>query len=131
MSNPALPDVERLLLGPGPSPVSPRIMRAMAAPVLSHLDPDMLQIMDDLRARLGRVFMAPADGFSLAVSGTGSAGMEMAVANLVREGTHVLVIVSGYFGERLADLCARYGGIVGRLEVPWGRAVDPRWCGGS
>ena len=51
--------------------------------------------------------------------------MEMAVANLVREGTHVLVIVTGYFGERLADLCARYGGIVGRLEVPWGRAVDP------
>jgi alanine-glyoxylate transaminase/serine-glyoxylate transaminase/serine-pyruvate transaminase len=125
MSNPALPDVERLLLGPGPSPVSPRIMRAMAAPVLSHLDPDMLKIMDDLRARLGRVFMAPADGYSLAVSGTGSAGMEMAVANLVREGTHVLVIVTGYFGERLADLCARYGGIVGRLEVPWGRAVDP------
>ena len=100
-------------------------MRAMAAPVLSHLDPDMLRIMDDLRARLGRVFMAPADGYSLAVSGTGSAGMEMAVANLVREGTHVLVIVTGYFGERLADLCARYGGIVGRLDVPWGRAVDP------
>ena len=86
MSTPPLPDVERLLLGPGPSPVSPRIMRAMAAPVLSHLDPDMLKIMDDLRARLGRVFMAPADGYSLAVSGTGSAGMEMAVANLVREG---------------------------------------------
>ncbi len=125
MSTPPLPDVERLLLGPGPSPVSPRIMRAMAAPVLSHLDPDMLQIMDDLRARLGRVFMAPADGYSLAVSGTGSAGMEMAVANLVREGTHVLVIVSGYFGERLADLCSRYGALVGRLDVPWGRAVDP------
>ena len=100
-------------------------MRAMAAPVLSHLDPDMLRIMDDLRARLGRVFMAPADGYSLAVSGTGSAGMEMAVANLVREGTHVLVIVSGYFGERLADLCTRYGALVGRLDVPWGRAVDP------
>jgi alanine-glyoxylate transaminase / serine-glyoxylate transaminase / serine-pyruvate transaminase len=125
MSTPPLPDVERLLLGPGPSPVSPRIMRAMAAPVLSHLDPDMLRIMDDLRARLGRVFMAPADGYSLAVSGTGSAGMEMAVANLVREGTHVLVIVSGYFGERLADLCSRYGALVGRLDVPWGRAVDP------
>ena len=93
MSNPPLPDVERLLLGPGPSPVSPRIMRAMAAPVLSHLDPDMLRIMDDLRARLGRVFQAAPDGYSLAVSGTGSAGMEMAVANMVREGTHVLVVL--------------------------------------
>ena len=78
--------------------------------------------MDDLRARLGRVFMAPADGYSLAVSGTGSAGMETAVANLVREGTHVLVIVSGYFGERLADICARYGALVGRAR----RAVGPR-----
>src|SRR4051794_41641476 len=95
MSTPPLPDVERLLLGPGPSPVSPRIMRAMAAPVLSHLDPDMLKIMDDLRARLGRVFMAPADGYSLAVSGTGSAGIENAGAHPVRAGTHRLVLGRG------------------------------------
>jgi alanine-glyoxylate transaminase/serine-glyoxylate transaminase/serine-pyruvate transaminase len=100
-------------------------MRAMAAPVLSHLDPDMIALLDDTRARLGRIFQAPGDGLSLAISGTGTAGMETAVANLVREGTHVLVVVTGYFGERLADLCTRYGGIVGRLEVPWGRAADP------
>jgi alanine-glyoxylate transaminase / serine-glyoxylate transaminase / serine-pyruvate transaminase len=125
MSTPQLPDTERILLGPGPSPVSPRVMRAMVAPVLSHLDPDMLALLDDLRARLGRVFKAPGDGFAFAVSGTGSAGMETAVANLVREGTHVLVVVTGYFGERLADMCTRYGGIVGRVEAPWGRAVDP------
>jgi alanine-glyoxylate transaminase/serine-glyoxylate transaminase/serine-pyruvate transaminase len=125
MSTPKLPDTERILLGPGPSPVSPRVMRAMAAPVLSHLDPDMLALMDDLRARLGRVFRTPEDGFAFAVSGTGSGGMETAVANLVREGTHVLVVVTGYFGERLADMCARYGGIVGRVEAPWGRAIDP------
>ncbi len=120
-----LPDAERILLGPGPSPVSPRVMRAMAAPVLSHLDPDMIALLDDVRARLARVFHAPDDGFCLAISGTGTAGMEAAVANLVREGTHVLVVVTGYFGERLAEMCARYGAIVGRVEAPWGRAIDP------
>jgi alanine-glyoxylate transaminase/serine-glyoxylate transaminase/serine-pyruvate transaminase len=86
---PRLPDFERILLGPGPSPVSPRVMRAMVAPVLSHLDPDMLALMDDVRARLGRTFRAGEGSLSLAVSGTGSAGMETVVANMVREGTHV------------------------------------------
>jgi alanine-glyoxylate transaminase/serine-glyoxylate transaminase/serine-pyruvate transaminase len=94
------------------------------APVLSHLDPALLTLLDDTRARLGRVFQSP-DALTLAISGTGTAGMETAVANLVREGTHVLVVVTGYFGDRLADMCARYGAIVGRVEVPWGRAADP------
>jgi alanine-glyoxylate transaminase/serine-glyoxylate transaminase/serine-pyruvate transaminase len=124
MPTPQLPDAERILLGPGPSPVSPRVMRAMVAPVLSHLDPALLTLLDDMRARLGRVFQSP-DALTLAISGTGTAGMETAVANLVREGTHVLVVVTGYFGDRLADMCARYGAIVGRVEVPWGRAADP------
>ena len=66
---------------PGPSPVSPRVMRAMVAPVLSHLDPDMLALLDDVRARLTSVFQAPEDALSLAISGTGTAGMEAAVAN--------------------------------------------------
>jgi alanine-glyoxylate transaminase/serine-glyoxylate transaminase/serine-pyruvate transaminase len=120
-----LPAQERILLGPGPSPVSPRVMRAMVAPVLSHLDPDMLAMLDEVRARLTSVFQAPEDALSLAISGTGTAGMEAAVANLVREGSHVLVIVNGYFGERLADMCLRYGALVNKVEVPWGRAVDP------
>jgi len=68
---------------------------------------------------------APAGAFSFAVSGTGTAGMEAAVSALVREGVTVLVIVTGYFGDRLAQMCARYGGIVNRLDVEWGRAVDP------
>ncbi|MCL4847439.1 MAG: alanine--glyoxylate aminotransferase family protein [Acidobacteria bacterium] len=122
---PHLPEVERILLGPGPSPVSPRVMRAMAAPVLSHLDPQMLALMDDVRARLQRVFQAPDDYFSLAVSGTGSAGMEAAVANLVREGTTVVVVVTGYFGERLVQMCERYGAVVHRVDSEWGRAADP------
>ena len=121
----SLPGAERILLGPGPSPVSPRVMRAMVAPVLSHLDPDMLAMLDEVRARLMRVFLAPRDALSLAISGTGTAGMEAAVANLVREGSHVLVVINGYFGERLADMCLRYGALVNRVEVPWGRAIDP------
>src|SRR5947208_15449857 len=82
-----LPDHERILLGPGPSLTSPRVMRAMAAPTVSHLDPVMLALLDDIRARLGRLFRAPAGSFAFATSGTGTSGMETAVANLVPEGT--------------------------------------------
>jgi alanine-glyoxylate transaminase/serine-glyoxylate transaminase/serine-pyruvate transaminase len=120
-----LPAAERLLLGPGPSLISPRVMRAMSAPMLSHLDPQFLEIMDDTRDRLGRVFRAPDGAFAFAVSGTGTSAMEVAVANLVSPGTRVLSIVTGYFGDRLADMCRRYGGEVARLDVEWGRACDP------
>jgi alanine-glyoxylate transaminase/serine-glyoxylate transaminase/serine-pyruvate transaminase len=116
---------DRLLLGPGPSPVAPRVMRAMAAPVLSHLDPEMMAILDDVRARLGRVFRAPDGAFSFAVSGTGTAGMETAVANLTRPGTRAVAIVNGYFGDRLAQMLHRYGATVTRVEGEWGRAIDP------
>ena len=81
---------DRLLLGPGPSPVSDRVMRAMQRPVLSHLDPEMMAILDDIRARLNRVFRADADAFSFAVSGTGTAGMETGIANLTRPGTRAI-----------------------------------------
>ena len=120
-----LPDAERILLGPGPSATSPRVMRAMAAPTLSHLDPQMVALLDDVRARLARLFRAPDGSFALAISGTGTSGMETAVANLVREGTRVLVVVTGYFGDRLAQMCERYGASVTRLDVEWGRACDP------
>src|SRR5205814_7472251 len=120
-----LPDNERVLLGPGPSLTSPRVMRAMAAPTLSHLDPEMVALLDDVRARLMRLFRAPDGSFALAISGTGTSGMETAVANLVREGTRALVVVTGYFGDRLAQMCERYGASVTRLEVEWGRACDP------
>ncbi|MPZ17300.1 MAG: aminotransferase class V-fold PLP-dependent enzyme [Luteitalea sp.] len=120
-----LPDIERILLGPGPSPVTPRIMRAMAAPILSHLDPAMLALVDDVRARLRWAFRAPQEALTLAVSGTGTAGTETAVAGLVAPGTRVLAVVSGYFGERLVELCTRYGANVTRVDTSWGRAVDP------
>jgi len=120
-----LPATERILLGPGPGPVSPRIMRAMAAPVLSHLDPDLVVMLDDVRERLGRVFRAADGALSLAVSGTGTSGMEAAVANLATDKTRALVVVTGYFGDRLAQMLTRYGAHVTRLDVEWGRACDP------
>src|SRR5690349_5614799 len=115
----------RLLLGPGPSPVAPRVMRAMQAPVLSHLDPDMMARLDDVRARLGRVFRAGNDAFAFAVSGTGTAGMETAIANLIAPGTRAIAVVTGYFGDRLAQMLTRYGAEVTRVNVEWGRACDP------
>ena len=120
-----LPDVHRILLGPGPSPTAPRVMRAMASPTLSHLDPLMVKLLDDIRARLGRLFGAPEGSFAFAVSGTGTSGMETAVANLVEPGKRALVVVNGYFGDRLAQMCERYGASVRRLDVEWGRACDP------
>ena len=120
-----LPSTERLLLGPGPSPVSSRVMRAMAAPVLSHLDQRMMAILDDIRARLAMTFRAGPDALTLAISGTGTSGMETAVANLTRPGTRALVVVTGYFGDRLAQMLERYGASVSRVDVEWGRACDP------
>jgi alanine-glyoxylate transaminase / serine-glyoxylate transaminase / serine-pyruvate transaminase len=116
---------ERLLLGPGPSPVSPRVMQAMTSPVISHLDPAMMTLLDDLRQRLAWAFGAGEGAFSLAVSGTGTSGMEAAVANVTRPGTRALVVVSGYFGDRLSQLLERYGAAVSRVPVEWGRACDP------
>jgi alanine-glyoxylate transaminase / serine-glyoxylate transaminase / serine-pyruvate transaminase len=120
-----LPHTERLLLGPGPSPVAPRVMRAMAAPVLSHLDPDMLAILDDIRSRLARTFRASPDALAIAISGTGTSGMEAAVANLTRPGARAVVVVTGYFGDRLAQMLQRYGATVARVETEWGRSADP------
>ena len=120
-----LPDVDRILLGPGPSLTAPRVMRAMATPTVSHLDPLMMALLDDIRGRLGRVFRAGEGSLAFAVSGTGTSGMETTVANLVKEGTRATVIVTGYFGDRLAQMCQRYGAAVTRLNVEWGRACDP------
>src|SRR5579872_3296704 len=120
-----LPNSDRILLGPGPTLTEPRVMRAMASPTLSHLDPQMMKLLDDVRARLARVYRAADGSFAFAVSGTGTSGMETTVANLVREGTRATVVVSGYFGDRLAQMCERHGATVTKLNVEWGRACDP------
>jgi alanine-glyoxylate transaminase / serine-glyoxylate transaminase / serine-pyruvate transaminase len=121
-----LPQIERILLGPGPSLIPARVMRALSAPVLSHLDPDFVPLLDDVRARLQRLFRADDDALAIATSGTGSSAMEAAVANTVADGTRGLVVVNGYFGERLVQMFSSYGARVRRMDVEWGRAADPQ-----
>ena len=101
-------------------------MRALGSPVLSHLDPDFVPLLDDVRALLLKVFKADDRALTLATSGTGTSAMEAAIANTTAEGSRVTVVVTGYFGERLAGMFERYGATVSRVDVEWGRACDPQ-----
>src|SRR5579883_2437976 len=112
----------RLLLGPGPSPTHPRVMRAMAAPVLGHLDPAYLAIMDRLQEMLRAAFRTQ-NRLTIALPGTGTSGMECGVANLLEEGDTVVVGVAGYFAERICEMATRYGAKVVRVEAQWGMPV--------
>lgn len=114
----------RLLLGPGPSMVHPRVLRAMSAPLLGHLDPAFLTLMNEIQRLLRYVFRT-ANSFTIAVSGTGSAGMEAALVNLVEPGDTVVVGVNGVFGARMATMVERCGGKAIRIETPWGRIIEP------
>ena len=115
---------QRLLLGPGPSAVHPRVLRAMSTPLIGHLDPMFLGIMNDIQTLLRRVF-ATSNPVTIAVSGTGSAGMEAAIVNIVEPGDRVIVGINGVFGTRLATIIERCGGNVIRMEVPWGQVIEP------
>ncbi len=114
----------RLLLGPGPSPVHPRVLEAQARPIVGHLDPWFLEVTDQIAEMLRTVFRTH-NRLTYAVSGTGSAGMETAVVNVVEPGDTVIVGVNGVFGGRLADTAQRAGAEVVALEEPWGRIVPP------
>jgi len=114
----------RLLLGPGPSNVDPRVMRAMGAPIIGHLDPEFLKVMDETKQLLQYTFQTE-NYLTLPVSGTGSAGMEAAMYNAVEPGDRVLACVNGYFGERMCDMVQRCRGELVRLDAPWGQIVDP------
>ena len=124
MEHPAAEPPERLLLGPGPSPVHPRVLAAQARPIVGHLDPWFLAVADQLAAMLRTVFRTE-NQLTYAVSGTGSAGMETAVVNVVEPGDTVVVGVNGVFGGRIADTARRAGAEVVALEEPWGRIVPP------
>jgi len=110
----------RVLLGPGPSMVHPRVYRAMSTPLLGHLDPKFLEIMNEVQAQLRQVLQT-ANPFTIAVSGTGSAGMEAALVNVVEPGDTVVVCAAGVFGNRMADIVGRCGARLVKLEVPWGQ----------
>ena len=124
MEIPAAEPPERLLLGPGPSPVHPRVLAAQARPLVGHLDPWFLTVADQVAAMLRTVFRTE-NRLTYAVSGTGSAGMETAVVNVVEPGDTVVVGVNGVFGGRIADTAGRAGAEVVALEEPWGRIVPP------
>jgi alanine-glyoxylate transaminase/serine-glyoxylate transaminase/serine-pyruvate transaminase len=113
----------RLLLGPGPSEVSPEVLRVLATPLLGHLDPAFLGIMDEIMEGLRSLF-GTRNRMTLPISGTGSAGMETAVSNLVEQGDRVVVGVAGYFGLRIAEMCRRRGAEVVKVEAPWGQPLD-------
>jgi len=124
ISFPELQPSARVLLGPGPSNVHPRVMKAMLSPVVGHLDPDFVRVMEDIKKLLRIVFQTDNE-ITFPVSGTGSAGMETALANLIEDDDEVIVGVNGAFGERLADAAHRLGAKVCRVDAEWGRIVEP------
>ncbi len=115
---------QRVLMGPGPSDVSPRVLQAMSAPCVGHLDPYFLSAMDETQQLLRYLFQTD-NRLTIPVSGTGSAGMETCFVNLVEPGDEVVVCVNGVFGTRMADIVGRIGGKLTRVDAPWGRIIDP------
>ncbi len=113
----------RTLLGPGPSPVHPRVLAALSLPVVGHLDPKFLEIMDQSMAMLREVFQTK-NRLALPMSGTGSAGMETCFVNLLEPGDSVLIGVNGVFGTRMVDVAQRCGAQVDTVEAAWGTALD-------
>jgi alanine-glyoxylate transaminase/serine-glyoxylate transaminase/serine-pyruvate transaminase len=114
----------RLLLGPGPSNASPRVLAAMGQPLLGHLDPAFLAIVEELQARLRRLF-GTQNELTLPLSATGSGGMEACLANLLERGDGAVIGVAGVFGERMCEVAARIGARVTRVETEPGTALEP------
>jgi len=114
----------RLLCGTGPTNPDPRVLRALAAPLLGQFDPAFTAIMHEV-ATLGREVFQTSNPRTFAVSGTGRAGMEAAIASLVEPGDRVLVANCGRFGDLFVDLAGRYGGRVAQVTAEWGRIIDP------
>src|SRR5947209_10174266 len=115
----------RVLLGPGPSDVHPRVLAAMATPLLGHLDPQFLEIMNQTQELLRKTFRT-SNRLTFPVSGTGSAGMETCVVNLIEPGDRMVVCVNGVFGQRMTDVAGRAGAVVTTVERPWGEVFDPQ-----
>lgn len=111
-------------MGPGPSPVDPRVLEALGHPTLGHLDPAFLALLDQLRSELRSVY-GTQNAVTLPMSGTGSLGMETCLVNLLEPGDRILVGVNGVFGTRMCEVARRLGAEVSRVEAPWGRPLDP------
>jgi alanine-glyoxylate transaminase/serine-glyoxylate transaminase/serine-pyruvate transaminase len=116
---------KRLLMGPGPTMVEPRVYQAMARPIVSHVDPYFFEVTEDVRRWLQLAFGARNE-FTLAISGTGTAGMETAITNFTNPGEKFVVLANGYFCDRISDIAARQGAEVVRLEKSWGEVFSDR-----
>jgi len=114
---------KRLLMGPGPSDVAPSVLTAMSQPLLGHLDPVFVKMMDEIKAMLRQVFLTKNE-MTFPVSGTGSAGMEFCFVNLIEPGDDVVIGVNGVFGGRMVDVAERCGARVTKVEAPWGRIIE-------
>ncbi|MFC7215545.1 pyridoxal-phosphate-dependent aminotransferase family protein [Saliphagus sp. GCM10025334] len=114
----------RTLMGPGPSDVHPRVLRAMSTPLVGHLDPSFIEIMNEVQELLRYAFRTD-NQWTIPVSGTGSASMEAAIGNVVEPGDTMLVPTNGYFGGRMASMARRAGGEVVEVDAPWGEPLDP------
>lgn len=123
LNTPQLDVPNRLLLGPGPSNTHPRILQAMSLPTIGHLDPRFIHLMNEIQELL-RYAWQTDNKLTIPVSGTGSAGMEAALANTIEPGDVVLIGVNGYFGLRLADMAGRYGADVRIIQKPWGQVFS-------
>lgn len=122
MNAPSFHPSQRVLLGPGPSDVPARVLQALGSPTLGHLDPEYLKLMDETRQMLRQVFRTQNE-MTLAMSGTGSAGMETVCVNLLEPGDAAIVCVNGVFGGRMKDVMERCGARVHAIEVPWGETI--------
>jgi len=111
-------------MGPGPSNVAPSVLKAMSAPVLGHLDPVFVKMMEEIKAMLRAAFQTKNE-MTFPVSGTGSAGMEFCFVNLIEPGDTVVIGINGVFGMRMADVAERCGARVVKVESPWGRIIEP------
>ncbi|MGJ8668351.1 MAG: pyridoxal-phosphate-dependent aminotransferase family protein [Oceanococcus sp.] len=116
---------QRYLMGPGPGPVSQRVLDASAQPTIGHLDPAFIELMNDVQGQLRQVFRTE-NAFSMPFSAPATGAMEACLINVLEPGDRVLVCQNGVFGVRLAEMARRCGAEVDVLEFPWGRAVDPQ-----
>ena len=114
----------RVLMGPGPSDVSPSVLNAMSQPLVGHLDPSFIRMMEEIKDMLRKVFLTKNE-MTFPISGTGSAGMEFCFVNLIEPGDEVIVGINGVFGGRMADVAARCGANVTKVEAEWGQIIKP------
>ncbi len=116
---------KRILMGPGPSDAHPRVLRAMATPLIGHLDPEFVEIMDEVKVMVQQTFQTE-NYLTFVVSAPGSAGMETCLVNLLEPGDEALICIHGVFGGRMADIVERCGAKAIKVEAPWGKPIDPQ-----